>query len=145
MRVVLDTNILTRVPASPHGPAGELFDRLRSDHLLVNSSELLAELARVLGYDRLRKIHGLDDAAIEDFVEHVEAGSFLVALPDSLPRVVPDDADDDAVIATAIVGHANVICTRNRHLFHVDVLVCCREHEIRVLSDVELLAELRSG
>lgn len=145
MRVVLDTNILARIPASPHGPAGELFDCLRSEHLLISSSELLAELVRVLGYERLRKIHGLDDAAIEEFVEHVEAGSLLVALPDPLPRVVPDDADDDAVIATAIAGKGDVICTRNRHLFHPDVLACCRLHEIRVLSDVELLGELRRG
>jgi putative PIN family toxin of toxin-antitoxin system len=61
MRLVLDTNVLARVVISPQGLAAELFDRVRSEHVLVSSSEMLAELSRVLGYERMRKLHQLDD------------------------------------------------------------------------------------
>jgi putative PIN family toxin of toxin-antitoxin system len=145
MRVVLDTNVLARIPASPQGPAGELFDRICADHLLVLSSEMLTELSRMLGYERLRRIHQLDDAAIKEFVEHVEAGSLVVPLPDPLPRVVPHDPDDDAVIATAMAGSVEVLCTLDKHLRTTLVVDYCRQHGIRVLTDVELLQELRAA
>jgi putative PIN family toxin of toxin-antitoxin system len=145
MRVVLDTNVLARVVMSPTGPAGELFDRIRADHLLIVSAELLAEFSRVLAYDRVRRIHGLDDAGIEYFVEELEAGALVASLPNPLPRVVPDDADDDQVVATAVVGAANTICTLNKHLYHPEVITYCRQRAIEIVDDATLLGQLRSS
>jgi predicted nucleic acid-binding protein len=65
MRVVLDTNILARAAGSRGGPAGELFERICGGQVLVVSPELLAELARVLNYDRVRRMHRLSDAETE--------------------------------------------------------------------------------
>jgi putative PIN family toxin of toxin-antitoxin system len=143
MRVVLDTNIVARVVMSPRGPAWELFDLMRSDHELMVSLEMLAELARVLAYDRVRRIHKLDDRGIEEFVKGVASGAHTVRLPESLPRVVPHDADDDLVLATAVAGQADVICTRNRHLYHEDVLAYCTSHAIKIMDDLALLTALR--
>jgi putative PIN family toxin of toxin-antitoxin system len=144
MRVVLDTNILVRVVTSPNGPAAELFDRLYPTHLLVTSAPLLLELSRTLAYDRLRKLHGLGDAELKRFVDRVETGSLVVDLMEPSPRVVPDDADDDFVIATSVAGGADVICTRNRHLRHPDVILYCAARSIRVADDLELLQEMRT-
>ncbi|HQU45973.1 MAG TPA: putative toxin-antitoxin system toxin component, PIN family [Pirellulales bacterium] len=105
-RVVLDTNVLVRVVASPHGPAAELFDRLYPNDLLVTSAALLCELAQTLTYDRVRKLHGLDDGQLKHFIDRVAAGSLVVALEEPLDRVVPDDPDDDYVVATAVAGDA---------------------------------------
>ena len=145
MRTVLDTNILACAVASPNGPAAEVFERVSADHVLVVSLELLAEVARVLSYDRLRRLHHLSESAIAAFVASIEAGSLIVPLPIPLPRVVPDDSDDDVLVATAVVGHANVLCTRNRHLFHEDVVAYCSRYAIDVLDDVEVLARLRDS
>jgi hypothetical protein len=68
MRLVLDTNVLARVVISPVGLAAELFDRVRIEHVLVSSSEMLAELSRVLRYKHLQKLHGLDELEIDEFV-----------------------------------------------------------------------------
>lgn len=144
MHIVLDSNILARAVAAPQGPAGELLDRIRSPHALVTSSELLTELARVLTYDRVRQLHGLNDDAIERFLERVEAASFAVATPpESVPVIVPHDPDDNFVIAAAIVGKADVICTRDRHLLHADVQTHCSAHGIRIMDDIALLRLLR--
>ncbi len=144
MRLVLDTNVLTRVVISPSGLAADLFDRIRAEHVLVSSSEMLAELSRVLQYDRVWKLHQLDEVEINEFVREVEAGSSLVALPDDVPAIVKADPDDDVVVATAILGQADAICTRNRHLYVDDVVNHLRQCSIEVIDDIQLMALLRT-
>jgi putative PIN family toxin of toxin-antitoxin system len=144
MRLVLDTNILTRVVISPQGLAAELFDLVRADDILVSSSEMLAELVRVLAYDRVRRLHQRSDEEIGEFVQFIAAGSVLVQLPADIPAVVKADADDDAVVATAVLGQADAICTRNRHFYLVDVVAYLRKWSIEVIDDVQLTALLRS-
>jgi putative PIN family toxin of toxin-antitoxin system len=129
---------------SPQGPAAALFDLIRSEHVLISSREIFSELSRVLAYDRMRAFHQLDDQDIDAFVGRIQAGSILVRLPSSIPNVVKADPDDDIVIATAIVGQAEAICTRNRHLYATDVIAYLKEWSIEVVDDVQLLALLRS-
>lgn len=144
MRLVLDTNVLARVVMSPQGLAAELFDRVRVEHVLVSSPDMLAELSRVLAYDRVRKLHQRDDQEIGEFVQNVEAGSVLVQLPADIPAVVQADPADDAVVATAVLGQADAICTRNRHFYTADVVAYLRQWSIEVVDDVHLIALLRS-
>ena len=60
--------------------------------------------------------------------------------------VVLKDPNDDPVIYAAVVGHADVICTLDRHFYDPPVLEFCRMRNIGVMSDVELFALLtRSG
>lgn len=145
MRVVLDTNVLVRAtPASPGGPARELLEGLLGDpHTLITSTPLMNELADVLRRPGLRRLHGMQDPAIDRFTTTILLSSDLHALPDPTPTYVPDDPKDAVVIATAIVGRADVICTRDRHLLHPQVVATCQANGIRVVSDIELLAELR--
>ena len=70
--------------------------------------------------------------------------ALIVALPPGTPpRIVPGDADDDWLVALAVHGQADVICTRNRDLFHADVLAYCRGQGVEVMNDLDLLARLR--
>ena len=94
-------------------------------------------------YERMRQMHGLGDEDIDAFIRHVQVGSMLVALPSICAAVVTADPDDDPVIATAVIGGANVLCTLDRHLRNADVLAYCASNGIRILTDVELLRELR--
>lgn len=145
MRAVLDTNVLARA-ARPASPAAEVLGLLAAlPHLLVLSPYLVLELARVMRYDRVRRIHGLDDAGIDAFVAQAQAAALLVNPPAALTAagVVPSDPRDDPVITTAVAGKAEVLCTRDRHFYHAAVLAHCAQHGIRVLNDAELLRELR--
>ena len=144
MRLVLDTNILTRVVISPQGLAAELLDRVRAEHVLVSSSDLLAELSRVLAYERVRNLHQRNDQEIDEFVQNVEAGSVLVQLPADIAAVVKADPDDDAVVATAVLGQADAIRTRNTHLYAAEVVAYLSQWSIEVIDDVQLMALLRS-
>lgn len=142
MRVVLDTNVLARAVPGPNSPARQLLERLLAPtHVLVSSPLLLAELARVLRYDRVRAIHGLDDPDIDAYVESLRTASLLVTV--TSPPPVAGDPDDDFVIATAVDGQADVLCTWDRHLYTDAVTQYLGRLGVRVLRDTELLQELQ--
>jgi len=145
MRVVLDTNILARPSFSATGPAADLLDRLQTaEHLLIVSEFIVSELHRVLRYPRLMALHGFNDAAISRYIADIEAASLFVDVRanDVFP-VIGHDPDDDPVIATAVVGKADVLCSLDRHLHRPEVRDHCLRFGIQVLTDLELLRELR--
>jgi putative PIN family toxin of toxin-antitoxin system len=146
MRILLDTNVLARAVPGSRGPAREVLELLAvSPHVLVTAPPLLDELTRALAYPRLRAIHALDDARIAAHVRDVEAASLVVPLTAPSVTAVQSDPDDNAVIAAAIAGQAEVICTRDRHFRRQDVLDFCAQHGIRIVDDLELLNELRGA
>ena len=144
MRIVLDTNVLARALSGPRGPAGELLRRVHSPHVLVLSFPLLDELARVLRYERLRRIHGLGDDLLNLFLVQLQSAGVVVDVAKGASHgVVAHDLDDDFLIATARAGNAEVICTLDRHLHRPNVVQYCEERGIRIMSDIELLQTLR--
>jgi putative PIN family toxin of toxin-antitoxin system len=143
MRAVLDSNILARAVPGRTGPARELLQLLAlPPHVLITSPLLLDELARALAYPRLRAVHGLSDAEIGQYIVDLQAVAMLLS---TLPTVtaIGSDPDDNAVIAAAIAGQAEVICTRDRHFRNQEVVDFCAQHGVRILDDIELLHELR--
>ncbi len=147
MRIVLDSNVLARAARPVLGPAREvLICCTEEPHVLLLSAFMISELRRVLGYERVRKMHGLDDAGIEQYVLKIESAASIVALPvTSQETIVVNDPQDDPIVHTAVAGAANVLCTRDRHLHQSTVMEYCRIHGIEVLDDVELLARLRAS
>ena len=144
MRVVLDTNVLVRGAAiAGDSPARELLRLLRDpSHLLIVSHFLINELLRALSYERVRQVHGLDDAGVIDFVAGIEKASLLVTLPQTIESIA-GDPDDDPVLATAVVGGAEVLCTLDRHLHSDAVRSHCATHGIKIMDDIDLLRLLR--
>jgi putative PIN family toxin of toxin-antitoxin system len=141
MRVVLDTNILARATPGRNSPAKQVLDALLLlPHVLVSSEFLLDELGRILRYDRVRAIHGLDDLVIDDYIQAIRQASLVVTL--TAPATISTDPDDDPVIATAIEGQADVLCTWDRHFFAESVQQHLSQVGVRVLRDTELLREL---
>lgn len=147
MRVVLDTNILARAVRGGTSPAAEVLRLVMvAPHVFILSPFLLSELSRVLRYPRLRKLHNLDDTKIDAYVQSVQAAAALVNPPAATAVAkVSTDPDDDPVIATAVAGQAEVLCTRDRHLHHANARAYCASHGIQVLTDIELLRLLRAA
>ena len=145
MRVVLDTNILVRAtPVSIGGPAWELLDRIsRTGHILVLSAPLLLELADVLQRPGLQAAIGLNSDQAARFMVGLEKAAEIIDLSGTPVVEIPRDPKDVDVVLTAIAGRTGVICTNDRHLRHPEVLAICQANGIRVVSDIELLNELR--
>ena len=143
MRIVCDTNVLVRAAINPNGLAGELLKRVRGSHVLVSSLPILAEVLAVLRRPKVRALHGHDERGVRRYVSAVYKAATIVVVPHPIPRIVPHDPKDDAVLLTAIGGKAEMLTTRDRHLFHPDVLAVASAHGVRIISDVALIAELR--
>jgi putative PIN family toxin of toxin-antitoxin system len=143
MRILLDTNVLARA-ASGLGLAHELLvAATEPQHTLLLSPFIIAELSRVLRYARLRPIHGLDEDGMERFIADLQLVAECVPLPEGLSGPLTADPDDDPVLATALTGHADVLCTRDRHLLDTRIATFCQSHGVRVMDDRALLALLR--
>jgi putative PIN family toxin of toxin-antitoxin system len=144
MRVVIDSNVLARATPGKTSAAREVLLLVtQAPHVLVTAAPLLTELARILQYPRVRALHGLDDAVIQEFLQSVQAGAAIVS-PASPPPVQTRDPDDELVIATAVAGQAAAICTWDQDLFEPSVQAACAVRGIRVLKDSDLLLELRN-
>jgi uncharacterized protein len=120
VRIVLDTNVVLSAllwRGEPH----RLLDALRSrgEVRLFTSPALLDELADVLtrssATKRLAIIGKTAREVLADYVEAVE-----VVEPEHVPRVVPDDADDDQVIAAAIAAGADWIVSGDADLLSIE-------------------------
>ena len=116
MRVVLDTNTLVSALLSSSGPPRRLLDNARAQVFeLCSSPVLIAELADVVFRDKFAsrfKQAGLTPLQI---VGEIRRMAYMIA-PTSVPRVIPDDADDDHVLACALAGNVDLIVSGDKHL-----------------------------
>ena len=145
MRVVLDTNVLVRAFCAPSGPAKELLQLVTAPpHDLILSPFVIAELHRVMRYDRVRALHQRDDGWINASIADLQSTAILIS-PIQAPQasVVPFDPDDDPIVALAVAGLAQRLATLDRHLRSPAVRAHCGRFGIEVCSDVKLLADLR--
>lgn len=139
MRIVLDTNILARATPGKSGPAA-VRQAIRPPHCLVISPFILTELGRVLRYERVRPLHGLEDEEIDQFTAAVQRNALIVDVTLSAKSpIVPDDPEDDPVVLTAVAGRAAYLCSLDKHLFRPEVQSFCAQWGIRVVTDIELL------
>lgn len=118
-RLLLDTNFaLAGLLWS--GPPRRLLQWALQGHVLLFSSRaLLAELERTLGYEHLAKRLAFVQSSPSALVQQYAA---LVTLADpvSVPRVVADDPDDDAVVAAALAAKVDCIVSGDKHLLRLN-------------------------
>lgn len=121
MRIVLDTNVVLSALLW-RGTPYQLLDAIRShgEARFFTSPALLDELADVLtrpsATKRLAIIGKTAREVLADYIEAVE-----VVEPEHVPRVVPDDADDDQVIAAAIAAGADWIVSGDADLLSMGI------------------------
>lgn len=144
MRIVLDTSILVRAHEGASGPARELLLRvIESDHTLVTSDEILFELAKVLRYPRMVALHGLSEGRIYDYIMLLRSASSLTRV-DPLLITPVRDINDTVVMQTAIIGDADVLCTKDQDFFEPPAQPFLSKAGVEVVDDVSLLKRLRS-
>jgi putative PIN family toxin of toxin-antitoxin system len=139
MRAVMDTNILVSYLIAHRPPIAEVIDAhlARGDFALLTSPVLLEELNLVLQYPRRQRYYDAETRL--RFVALVAALSETLDLPEEVPRICREPADD-WVIACAVIGGANVIVSGDR-----DLLDLGQVGDIPILSARQFLARLRGG
>ena len=117
MRAVLDTNTVLSALLFGGRPR-ELLGLARTGELtLFTSDVLLAELEGVLGRAKFaRRLAAAVPPATSTSVVQRYLALATVVVPEPIERTVPTDADDDAVIATALAADATLIVTGDADL-----------------------------
>ncbi len=111
MRIVLDTNVLVSALITKGTPPDLLYQAWDGRTFdLVTSEAQLAELERVLEYRKVRTLVRRDEAAA--LLETIGA---LAVVLDELPKVdLSADPDDNAILATAVAGRADLLVTGDK-------------------------------
>ena len=143
MRIVLDTAILVRAHDGATGLARDLLLRLvESDHVLLISDAMLYELAKVLRYPRMLALHGLSEGRIYDYIGFLRRTTEVIR-PNPLLVTPIRDINDTVVMQTAIIGEADVLCTRDQDFFEPPAEPFLRRAGIAVLDEIALMQRLR--
>ena len=130
MKVVFDTNVLVSATLFGGTPRRSIRAVVEAFGTIVTSPRLLDELEHTL-VGRF----ALTPAAAATIREAVEREAQVVR-PREVPKVARDP-DDDHVIAAAVTGAADTICTGDR-----DLLTLGTFQGIRILRPADLLAQL---
>ena len=118
-----------------------LLDLILGSHSLVVSPFILDEVERVLLYPRLQTRYRITIDEVARFTDNL-ANAALVVEPTVVMPIILSDPADDPVLYTAADGAAEVLCTLNtRHFSTSAAQVFCKEHGIRVMTDIEALRE----
>lgn len=120
MRLILNTNVVLSAllwRGTPYRLLSAIAQQPRIQ--LFSSTALLEELADVLSRSAISKqLSLIGRNAHEVLADYIEAIEWVE--PISVPRVVPNDADDDHVIAAAVAACASLIVTGDRkHLLPI--------------------------
>ncbi len=116
MRVVLDTNQHISAIIRPNGHPAQIVRLWRIGLIeLAVSPFILAEFERVVHRPRIQQKHNLSDADIAEYLEILRTFAVLVRGTVTV-NAVPDDPDDDIIIACAIESEADMIISGDQHL-----------------------------
>jgi putative PIN family toxin of toxin-antitoxin system len=144
VRIVLDTTILVRANESSQGLARQLLLAIvASRHTLLLSNEILYELARVLRYPRMQALHGLPESRIYDYIGFLREVSELVRL-NPLLSIPIRDVNDVVVVQTALIGEADVICTKDEDFYDPGLTRFLTRVGISVMDDATLMQRMRN-
>ena len=137
-RVVPDVQAFVQGMISRQGPAGTLLDTWAHHEIeLITCEEIVEEFENVLRRPRIqRKFAHITEEVITTFAAGLRERGVVLA-PDDIPRIVPNDPDDDVVLACAAAGNAEYVVTRDQHLLslgtHQGIPIVSTEAFVRIL------------
>jgi putative PIN family toxin of toxin-antitoxin system len=132
VRLVLDTNVLFAAYIS-RGTCAALYEQILATETLITSEPILSEFEQAL-LVKARVPQAEAAAARQQVQSNAE-----VVQPAVLPARVCRDADDDAILGTAVAAGADVIVSGDK-----DLLVLRQYQGMPVLTPAQALARLHA-
>jgi putative PIN family toxin of toxin-antitoxin system len=133
MRLVLDTNVVVSALLWGGTPYRILQQAVDGEVELFTSPVLVAELREILARPHLAAKLA-EQGTTADALTALYRDFTVAVSPLSVPRAVPDDPDDDHVIACALAAKADVIVSGDRHLLNL------REYQgVRIMIPAQVM------
>jgi putative PIN family toxin of toxin-antitoxin system len=118
IRAVLDTNVMVSGTFWRGIPRAILRSAIAREFVLVCSSDIIAELLRVISrdkFEKLRTVLGLSAAEIVAVIQEIAE----LVIPADVPPDMIRDPKDISVLACAVGGQANVIVSGDKDLLSI--------------------------
>ena len=139
MRAVIDTNILLS-GLLWRGAPYELLEQVRNGELtLISSPALLAELANVISRPKFDAILVRSNTSRSRTLDELHRLAEVIE-PPPLPQPVCRDADDDAVLAVAIAGQADLIVSGDDDLLSLKI-----HQDIPIVTPAEAVQRIKAS
>jgi len=139
IRAVIDTNVIVSSFLGDTGTPREI--RRAWQHGLFKlciSQPLLEEVEGILRLSRIVKRVRAAEAEVEEFLELAIPSAACAIEPLVVKPVVPDDPDDDFIVATALATQADYIVSGDKHLLDLKeyqgIQIITPRQFLRVLS-----------
>jgi uncharacterized protein len=134
LRVVLDTNVYVSALNFPNSPLTGLVEHAqRGTYQLIISPAIVGEVA-----DVLRRFEWTE-RDIRVRLKTITKSSEIV-IPKTIPNVIPEDPDDNHILACALAGKANLIVSRD-----LDLLRLKQYGGIGIMSPIDFLHTLEGA
>jgi len=139
IRAVLDANVIVSAVLTTAGIPAQILNAWRTERFaLLVSAPILEEVARVLEYPRLARLHHWPQAKIRDFVAGLAYLGIMTPGEITL-NVVRNDPADNRYLECAVEGAADYLVSGDQDLLDL------HEHSgIRIVSSRTFLEALRS-
>jgi len=138
LRVFFDTNLFVSSLLVKNGLPAQALDAWRSRRfLLVTSPAIMAEVDATLKYPRIRRKYSTTDEDVNSLLELMRTDALVVPGDADVAGSVPDDPDDEIVLAGAIDGKVDLIISGDGHLLSLKSF-----RDIPIITVRELLDRL---
>jgi putative PIN family toxin of toxin-antitoxin system len=141
IRAVFDTNLFVSSVLVKAGLPAQALDAWRAHQFtLLTSPPILAEIAATLRTERLSRKYGITEEDITGLLDLLTAAAVIVPGQADVAGGVPDDPDDEIILACAIEGQATLIVSGDRHLLALEAF-----RGIPILTVRQFLEALAQG
>lgn len=138
MKIVLDANVYVSALLTQRGNANRILALWQEDGFeLLISSEIVAEISRVLRYPHLVRVHKKSDEEIQRFINLIQNHTTLIAPSEKVTVCI--DESDNRYLECAIAGEADYLVTGDKkHLLPIGVY-----GKVRIVAPGVFLALMR--